>query len=448
MTAQRPPLATSLEAATEALDFVRPLQSGDPRWQNLNPARGGDVAKIIARYLTRAVPGRFQHVVFASHRGAGKSTELFRLAHDLHERFFCLYLEANVEMDANSIEMEDLLLVLARKVEATLREAGFPLASEVLEHVNGWFSETIKTTSVGTDYVADVRTEAKAGLDIPFVASLLAKLTALFKVESKHRTEVKEVLRQYPGTLMDLVNQLLDAANTALKPTGRELLVIIDNLDRYHPKVIDELLVRGGDRFRQLKTNLILTPPISLVYRPETGALGDYFHVEVMPSVRLRGPKDAYDALTGEGPGLLLEALGSRIDLDKLIPDQRARDRLVVASGGSIRELLEVASDATLLADGECLVREDVERAIKRRCDRMRDKINANGWLDALVDIARSHQISSDDAYLSLLYHRLAFKYNDEGWYDAHPLAYEIAEFQAAMAQAQRDYDEAHVLRG
>lgn len=445
MPEKSPPLATTLEEATEALDFVRPLKSGDPRWKDLNPARGGDVARIIERYLTRAVPGRFQHVVFASHRGAGKSTELFRLAHDLREKFFCLYLEANVEMDANSIEMEDLLLVLARKVEATLREDGRPLASEVLDRVNGWFRETIRTTSVGKDYVAHVETEAKSGLEIPFLASLLAKVTALFKVESKHRTEVKELLRQYPGTLMDVVNQLLDAANQALGE-GRELLVIIDNLDRYHPKVIDELLVRGGDRFRELKTNLILTPPISLVYRPETGALGDYFHVEIMPSVRLRGPKDAYDTLTGEGPKLLLEALGRRIDLDKLTPDQAARDRLVIASGGSIRELLEVTSDATLLADGELLGREDVERAIKRRRDRIRDKINANGWLDALVDVARSHQISSDDAYLSLLHHRLAFKYNEEGWYDVHPLAYEIDEFRAEMAR--RDGKETHVLRG
>jgi hypothetical protein len=438
MTDPSPPLATTLDEATEALDFVRPLQSGDPRWQNLNPARGGDVARIIERYMTRALPGRFKHVVFASHRGAGKSTELFRLAHDLQGKFFCLYLEANVEMDANSIEMEDLLLVLARKVEAELREAGHPLPAEVLERVNGWFSETIKTTGVGKDYVARVESEAKSGLEIPFIASLLAKVNALIKVESTHRTELKEVLRQYPGTLMEMVNKLLKAANAALG-TGRELLVIIDNLDRYHPKVIDELLVRGGDRFRELETNLILTPPISLVYRPETGALGDYFHVEVMPSVRLRGPKDAYDRLDGEGPKLLLEALGSRIDLDKLIPEKAARDRLVVASGGSIRELLEVASDATLLADGEQLRREDVEHAIRRRRDRMRDKINANGWLDALVEIAATHQISSDDAYLLLLHHRLAFKYNEEGWYDAHPLAYEIDEFKAALARRESE---------
>lgn len=443
MNPTAPPPATTLDGATEALDFVHPLRDGDPRWRDFNPARGGDVAKVIGRYLTRALRGRFRHVVLASQRGTGKSTELLRLAHELQPHFMCIHLEANVEMDANGIEMEDLLLVLARSVEAELRTAKLPLAKDVLDKVHAWFSETIETTAVGKEYVGHVQSEAKAGLDVPLLASLLTKITALFKVESSHRHELKNVLRQYPGTLMAAVNTLLDAANAALDGTGRELLIIIDNLDRYDPKVIDELMVRGGDRFRELHTNLILTPPISLVYRPETGTLADCFHVEVMPSVRLRGPRDPHDALNGEGPKLLLEALGRRIDLDKLVPDEAARDRLVLASGGSIRELLEVANDATLRADGDTLTRADVERALKLRRDRIRDTLNANGWLPALVDIARTHQIAHGDAYLRLLHFRLAFKYNDEGWYDAHPLAYEIDEFAAALAATEgtRDAD-------
>lgn len=444
MSQSSPEIATTIEDATAALDFVNPLPGGDRRWLDLSAARGGDVTKIVRRYMSRTSPGRFQHVVFASHRGAGKSTELLRLAHDMRARFFCIYLVSNVEMDANTIEMEDLLLVLARTVEDELRRAGHPLDPDVLGRVEKFFRQTVTTTAVGKEYVGAVEASAEAGAKIPFVASLLAKVTALFKVESKHRREVKEVLRQYPGALMDTVNLLLDAANAALGD-GQELLIVIDNLDRYNPQVVDKLLVRGGDRFRQLRSHLILTPPISLVYRPETGALGDYFRVEVLPSVRLRGKDDPYDAVNGPGPDLLLRALGKRIDLDALVPDPAARDRIVVASGGSIRELLEVASDATLVADGDTLTGPDIERALTRRRDRMRDKINANGWAATLVDIARQHQIAEDDAYLLVLHHRLAFKYNGEGWYDAHPLVYEIAEFQAQMAA--RDRDEARVHR-
>jgi len=65
MSQLTPRPALTLAEATAALDFVRPLRSGDPRWRDLSPARGGDVTKI--------------------------------------------------EMDAHAIEMEDLLLVLARR---------------------------------------------------------------------------------------------------------------------------------------------------------------------------------------------------------------------------------------------------------------------------------------------------------------------------------------------
>ncbi|WP_437563578.1 hypothetical protein [Sorangium sp. So ce542] len=34
---------------------------------------------------------------------------------------------------------------------------------------------------------------------------------------------------------------------------------------------------------------------------------------------------------------------------------------------------------------------------------------------------------------MDVLFHRLAFKYNGEGWYDVHPLVAEIPEFQNAL---------------
>jgi hypothetical protein len=61
-----------------------------------------------------------------------------------------------------------------------------------------------------------------------------------------------------------------------------------------------------------------------------------------MNTVRLRRPDQPYDAFDGPGRDLLLAALGRRIDLAQLLPDSRARDRLVTASGGAIRELLSL----------------------------------------------------------------------------------------------------------
>jgi hypothetical protein len=96
--------------------------------------------------------------------------------------------------------------------------------------------------------------------------------------------------------------------------------------------------------------------------------------------------------------------------------------------------LLELVSAAAFLAEGETITLADVEQALSRRRQRMRDLINANAWLEALVRLARDKQISPEKACLDLLFHRLAFKYNGDGWYDIHPLVAELPEFVSASA--------------
>lgn len=422
--------ATSVRQISRACEVERPLTPGDPRWLDLSPARGDRAAlKLLRRFEDKPV-GEPLHMLFASHRGAGKSTELMLLQSHLQSRYECLYFVANVEMDANAIEVEDLLLVLAQGIELHMRSVGKPLPGEVLERVSQWFSKVVHTTTFGKDDAVELGAGLKAEAGVPLFAKLFANVSALFRVESKHREEIRNELKKYPGTLLDSVNLLLDAAAKQLG--GRELLVLIDNLDRYPPPVVDALLVRNGDRIRKLHCNLILTPPIGLLYRPHSELIDTYLPCEVMNTVRLRRPDQPYDAFDGPGRDLLLQALDRRIDLHRLIPDRRAHDRLIIASGGAIRELLSLVVDAALNADGETLTLGDVEYAIQRKKQKLRDLINANGWWPTLAAIAREKQIVSDAACLDALYHRLVLKYNGDGWYDVLPLLAELPEFQHA----------------
>lgn len=438
MSREAPPIARTLDEATPALDFEFPLESGDPRWTDLAPARGVDDPTARLHNLFKRQPaGRWQHVVFASHRGAGKSTELKRLAHKLADRYFALYFEANVEMDANDFAMEDLLLVVARVVEEEMRDRGTPIKPRVLQEVEKWFAEVVFADESGQNYLAAVEASAKAEGGVPFFAKLMASVTSSLRVESKHRTSVKTTLKQFPGTLMTLVNNVLGAAGEILRREGRDLLILIDNMDRYEPRLIDALLVQSADRFRALECNLIVTPPISLVLRPESQSLDSVFRCETMPTVKMREKHQGYFEPSGRGRDTLLEALGKRIDVAALIPDPAAQTRLALASGGAIREFLELAQDATLDAAGDTITLADVNRTLERRRQRLRDRIDANGWWDVLVEIAKNNRLSSGDAYLEVLFQRLAFQYNGEIWYDVHPLVSELPDFQRLLGEAQ-----------
>ncbi|MGH8655793.1 MAG: P-loop NTPase fold protein [Gammaproteobacteria bacterium] len=284
------------------MNFESPIESGDPRWQDLGVARGDDATLRLRRLFDRKPPGQPLHAVFSSHRGAGKTTELKRFAHDLRSQYVCIYLEANVELDAVEFAMEDLLLVLVRAVEQVMRERKTPLPAKRLKDVERWFTEAVITQTLGKTYATEIQAGAQAKGGLPFFAELFAKLTSLFKVSSEHREQVKSTLRRYPGELTRQVNSLFSGAAEVLSKEQKELLLLIDNMDRYSPKLNDELLVRDGDRFRQLGCSLIVTPPIGLILRPESDSVDSIFKSEVMPTVRLRASTEPYASFSRPGP--------------------------------------------------------------------------------------------------------------------------------------------------
>lgn len=77
--------------------------------------------------------------------------------------------------------------------------------------IGAWFSETVKETEVAKIYRGEASATAQAGGGLWF-AKLLAQFKALFRVESKDRTQVREILKRFPGALLESVNQFLDEA--------------------------------------------------------------------------------------------------------------------------------------------------------------------------------------------------------------------------------------------
>ena len=427
--------ARTLNEVIQTLNGDTPLESGDSRYEDLSSARS-DISPIkkMERRLSKKQGGTFEKIAFMSHRGAGKSTELQFLRERLKDRYFSIYFEANVEMNAISFDLEDLLLVLARQIDLEMQRIGHPLNSDLIKEVGDWFAEVLKVTSVGTSYRAEVESQIQAGAKLSLFAGLTTKITSLIKQESEHKDSVKQVLRKYPGELIDRVNSLLYEAHKLLKVNlNRELLIVIDNLDRYDPLSIDTLMIRQGDRFSTLNCNFILTPPISLYYKPHSGLLNEYSSPEVLPTLRLRDRQDSYDTLRDPGAALLKKAMDRRLEVDRLIPDVALWRRLLVACGGSIRELILLIKEAALSADGEVIDEPAVTAAVNQLRSEKRTQINTNGWAKTLAEISHYKTTTADLACMNVLHYRLAFQYNGTTWHDIHPLVAELPEIHAQL---------------
>ncbi len=432
---------TDIGEATNALNLGA-LPAESPWRVDLSPGRGRDATAPLERLLMRTPGDQFIRAAFVSHRGAGKTTELNQLMARLETEgdlpYTCIYFQANVELDANRFAIEDLLLVMARVVEQKMREElGISLPPAKLGEIEEWFASAVVEKVMGREFVGEIRTQAEAQTGVPLVARLLARMTALVKTESEYRERIERQLRKYPGALTNAINAFLDCVRTKLAGEDRRLLIIVDNMDRYAPSIIDPVLIQDADRFRELHANIVFTPPISLIYAPVSQSIENLYRTFELPTVRLRGKQDAYAEVGPPGKALLEAVIGKRISLDTFLPDEDMRRRILFASGGAVREVLRIVQAATLEVDAPPITWEAVERVLADMRRRLRDRANLNGWWDVLVRIAGTKQLPDDAREIchQLLFQRLVFQYNGEGWYDVHPLITEIPEFRERFSR-------------
>ena len=276
---------------------------------------------------------------------------------------------------------------------------------------------------------------AELGLTAPAPAFLSAKAT--LKAELRRDASFVAQLREY---LDGRLSELTDEANrivSGIVDDARErwdtgpwkgLIVLVDSLD--HNRSVDSdqfhkirhALVNLLDKQRTTITlhrcRTLFTIPM---YVPVGGKVG-----RRVTNIRVRDPDG-----TPYQPGVdaLKELLRRRIpggDLYRLFPDDKAVERLVLASGGHLRDLLilttEVETQAESLPVGEDTVTAAIEQV---RNDLLPV---ADDQKELLRRVAAQHDVplasQQDWTVIATLFDRhfvLGYQ-NGKPWYDVHPL--------------------------
>src|SRR6266566_883359 len=179
-------MAQDIARVYQQCDPARPLEAGDARYMSLTGIRGaGDLVTRLANAIRRSDAPL--HLLFAGHRGGGKSTELLRLKHDLStppevaNGFFVVYFEADHEdVEVNDIDFPDLLLAIIRQVGMALRER----AQEELRPI--WLNRFLDET------------KSLLGSEVEFqkleLDAKIARFTAAIKSSPEARREIRKAL--------------------------------------------------------------------------------------------------------------------------------------------------------------------------------------------------------------------------------------------------------------
>ncbi|MDI6794573.1 MAG: hypothetical protein QME81_17180, partial [bacterium] len=164
-----------------------------------------------------------------------------------------------------AIEYTDILLAVMKRVEQTVHDKGLALNSRLLESITGWFAEVIYEEKISSEENLQASLEASLGtpkLWSPF-ASLSAKILGQIKTADEIRASIRQKIKPQLSQLIENINQVLTNARMQV---DKDLLIIIDTLDRIPRERSEDIFLDHGEQLKSLDVNILTIRLIKLEF--------------------------------------------------------------------------------------------------------------------------------------------------------------------------------------
>jgi AAA ATPase domain len=443
MTDQSPIVATNLTEAYDLCDPVKPLQGEDldRYYLPLLEARKTEAIVQVGKILEQQKPQTFSTILFTGHRGCGKSTELRRIEKRWEKEYLTIFMRLEDETDINDVEYIDIYLHIMLQVELKLRNLGIKFDSGLVSEFDKWFKETTQETEESVDF--SINTEAEASLkgEVPFFAKLLFKLTSQIKNGTTAKTKIREQLNREITRMKGDINLLLaDGLKKLLikSPKCKGFLIILDSLDRCPPEVAKELFIDHAAQLQELHCSIIYTVPISIIYTSPGLNNTSFGDPHIVPMINIYQLDRQKYPLEYNQAGLVAVAgiITKRVDARAIFASGNELLELVKASGGHIRQLMQLMQRACLTASGrnhDRIQAEDVEYAIKQLQFSF-ERSTPKKYFAELANIAVTKEIEDDEVSQQMLFSTALLEYNgNDRWNYPNPLLMRSNAFTKAI---------------
>lgn len=363
--------------------------------------------------------------LFSGFTGSGKTTELIKLCFRLKEKSNIIIFSAWNRLKIDMITVESLIFeivgdLLGYMYTNQLADESNELLKDIVESITNWLFET---EIVKEKEKTSTRTLA-AGLQWLKGVFFSAKLESRTgKTDKTRSTRIEE------RKINDLIFECNKIFDYLKEQTGRDTLIIIDDLEKMSFVKAREFYVRNSSFIRDFRCKMVLTIPVELIFHSDYAVIQNVFgEAEVLPMIKIKD-KDGNDFKAGID--CLTRILSVRLELS-LFENNCYREGIRY-SGGAIRELFRIIQRAALVEKSDIITEVSMQRSINHYKDvfasriQERDdeiKITFEEYMDILFDIHGGNKIAprKNNALLDLLRTRAVMKYNGEGFYDTHPL--------------------------
>jgi hypothetical protein len=386
--------------------------------------RNADTLSSLEQLLNNPLTP-YTKLLFSGFTGSGKTTELTKLCFQIQEHFNIVIFSASNRLKLNEITFEALLFEIVEDMlqylySNELVDENDELLKEIIDNITEWCSET----RVITEKKNEESRTVKFGIEFLKGIFFNAKTERNFS-----GTELKESIRIEKRKINDLIFECNKIFDYLKERTGKETLIVIDDLEKMLFVTAREFYINNSAFIRDFRCKMVLTIPVELIYHSDFAIIQNVFgEAEVLPMIKI---KDKDGNAYKPGTACLNKILERRLDLSLF--ENECYKEAVKYSGGAIRDLFRIVQRAALIEESDKITKASMQKSINYHKDvfasriQERDdeiKIKFREYLEVLFDINRGNKTSPEKnlALLDLLRTRAVMKYDGEGFYDTHPL--------------------------
>ena len=437
--------ANTLKAAFQVCN-VEPLEGADMEryYVDLSAVRKTSAIDSVSTILDFQEAADFSTILFTGHRGCGKSTELKRIQNQWKKQYHVIYLEVNEETDINDARYTDLYLIVIKRVEYELRKLGLKFDPQLLQNFESWFKDITKETEETVERSVSIEGEATLKPEAPFIAKLMVKLLAQIKGSDKQKTTIRQTLEKDLSRLKADINLLLGDAYVKLRkkfPQCKGLLIIFDNMDRVPPTIAEHLFFDYAAQLQELDCTIIYTVPISVLCSPKNPLNQFDGNPHIVPMVNIYEFERDRCHLNYNQTGLeaVASVIEKRVDIDAVFASRQQLLDLAKASGGHVRQLMQMMRTACQTASTRKhpkIIAEDIIYAVKERQFSFERFISEEHYA-FLAQVCITKNVSKDDIGQLMLFNTSVLEYNgDKRWNYPNPVVKQNEFFQKALESA------------
>lgn len=413
-------------------NYLRPLKGKEMERFYVNRGFHSELKALMGELEAgaRTFPPSNTKFLFVGHTGCGKSTELSRLAdiietgttrsEFLSNNFLPIQYSVSEVVGLYNIEFVDIALSIILGIYKEMERRGYVVDESAARRVYDWLYRPQANLRSPESHLNDPEVDFDLGL-----GSLIRLIDVRLKSEGEIREGIRSRIRKYVPELINLINQVIYEVSTI---TGKNILLIIDDLDKIQP--LDTALNIFREHIKSLVSFdcfAIYTAPISLLYDAASKHISQFLEIHYMPMFRVRTKEGLAETPDAPDVNTLREIIFRRAHPDLF--DEGVVEAAIYMTGGILRELIRIIRSC-------CVYCEEYEssRITPEILHYHKNKLKSEYYrMLEDEDYQWLHRVKRTKSRASVNVRHLEslcvlYYPNGKGWFDVHPVVTELLQ--------------------